>query len=287
MPIKILTDSASDLPLHFYENNQVKLFPLKVHLIDQEYEDLLTIEPKTIYEAIRNGHVPKTSQVSPLAFEKTFTEMAQNHEEGIYIAFSSQLSGTYQTAVMIREQVKEAYPDFNLAIIDTKCASLGYGLIVMDAARLVNEGASFEQIVTRAKFLATHTEHLFTVDDLEYLAKGGRVSKASAFLGGLLNIKPLLNVEDGQLVPIEKIRGKKKLLNRIIEIMSERGADFEQQMVGISHADDEQTALELKTRFENELHVKEVIITDIGAVIGSHTGPGTIAIFFLNECPPA
>lgn len=287
MAVKILTDSASDLPLHFYEENHVKLFPLKVHLIDQEYEDLLTIEPKTIYEAIRNGHVPKTSQVSPLAFEKTFTEMAQNHEEGIYIAFSSQLSGTYQTAVMIREQVKEAYPDFNLAIIDTKCASLGYGLIVMDAARLANEGAAFEQIVERAEFLATHTEHLFTVDDLEYLAKGGRVSKASAFLGGLLNIKPLLNVEDGKLVPLEKIRGKKKLLSRIIEVMSEQGVDFEQQTVGISHADDEETALEMKKRFENELHAKEVIITDIGAVIGSHTGPGTIAIFFLNELPPA
>ncbi|MCQ6274345.1 DegV family protein [Bacillus sp. V3B] len=287
MPVKILTDSASDLPLHFYEDNHVTLFPLKVHLIDQEYEDLLTIEPKTIYETIRNGHVPKTSQVSPLAFEKIFTGMAQNHEEGIYIAFSSQLSGTYQTAVMIREQVKEEYPDFNLTIIDTRCASLGYGLIVMDSVRLANEGASFEQIVNRAEFLAAHTEHLFTVDDLEYLAKGGRVSKASAFLGGLLNIKPLLNVEDGKLVPIEKVRGKKKVLSRIIEIMSERGIDFEQQTVGISHADAEQTALDMKKRFENELHAKEVVITDIGAVIGSHTGPGTIAIFFLNELPPA
>lgn len=286
MPVKILTDSASDLPIQFYEDNQVKLFPLKVHLIDQEYEDLLTIEPKTIYDAIRNGQVPKTSQVSPLAFEKTFTEMAQNHEDGIYIAFSSQLSGTYQTAVMIREQIKEEYPDFNLTIIDTKCASLGYGLIVMDAVRLANEGASFEEIVERVEFLATHTEHLFTVNDLDYLAKGGRVSKASAFLGGLLNIKPLLNVEDGKLVPIEKIRGKKKVLNRIIEVMAERGASFEQQIVGISHADDEQTALEMKKRFENELHAKKVVITDIGAVIGSHTGPGTIAIFFLNALPP-
>ncbi|WP_338449078.1 DegV family protein [Niallia oryzisoli] len=283
MPVKILTDSGSDLPLHFYKDNHVTLFPLKVHLNGQEYEDLLTIEPKTIYHAIRNGQVPKTSQVSPLLFEQTFTEMAQKKEEGIYIAFSSQLSGTYQTAVMIRDQVKETYPDFKLTIIDTKCASLGQGLIVMEAAKLANAHASFDEIVARAEFLARHMEHLFTVDDLDYLAKGGRVSKASAFLGGLLNIKPLLNVEDGKLVPLEKIRGQKKLLRRIIEVMAERGVNFEHQTVGISQADAMDTALEMKQLIENELHAKEVMITDIGAVIGSHTGPGTIAIFFLNE----
>ncbi|KAA9027524.1 DegV family protein [Niallia endozanthoxylica] len=285
MPVNILTDSGSDLPLHFYKDNQVTLFPLKVHLNDQEYEDLLTIEPKTIYNAIRKGQVPKTSQVSPLLFEQTFTKMAQNKEEGIYIAFSSLLSGTYQTAVMIRDQVKETYPDFNLTIIDTKCASLGQGLVVMEAARLANTNASFNEIVERAEFLAAHMEHLFTVDDLDYLAKGGRVSKASAFLGGLLNIKPLLNVEDGKLVPLEKIRGQKKLLRRIIEVMKERGVNFEHQTIGISQADAMDTAQEMKRLIEDELLAKEVIITDIGAVIGSHTGFGTIAIFFLNELP--
>src|SRR4051794_39701321 len=213
--------------------------------------------------------------------------MALHNEDGVYIAFSSQLSGTYQTAVLMYEQVKDKYPDFNLTIIDSKCASLGCGLIITEAVRLLNQGVQYDEIVKRVKFLSFHMEHLFTVEDLDYLAKGGRVSKASAFLGGLLNIKPLLNVADGKLVPLEKIRGKKKLLHRIIEVMSERGADFTQQRVGISHADDEETALEMKKRIETELHAKEVIITDIGAVIGSHTGPGTIAIFFLNELPPA
>ena len=114
MLVKILADSGSDLPLQFYKENDIKLFPLKVLLKGQEYEDLITIEPKTIFDGIRNGEVPKTAQVSPLDFEKTFTEMAQNKEDGVYISFSSQLSGTYQTAVMIRNQVKETYPDFNL-----------------------------------------------------------------------------------------------------------------------------------------------------------------------------
>ena len=285
MSVRILADSGCDLPLHYLEENHVTLFPLKVLLNNQEYEDLLTIESKTIFNAIRSGQVPKTSQVSPVLFEETFTDMALHNEEGIYIAFSSQLSGTYQTAVMMYEQVKEKYPDFNLTIIDSKCASLGCGLIVREAVRLSNDGAAHEEIVKRANFLSSHMEHLFTVEDLDYLAKGGRVSKASAFLGGLLNIKPLLNVEDGKLVPIEKIRGKKKLMNRIIEVMKERGVRFEEQTVGISHADVETTALEMKQLIQTELHAKEVTITEIGGVIGSHTGPGTIAIFFLNELP--
>lgn len=285
LPVRILTDSGCDLPLHYLEENHVTLFPLKVLLNNQEYEDLLTIESKTIFNAIRSGQVPKTSQVSPVLFEESFTDMALHNEDGIYIAFSSQLSGTYQTAVMMYEQVKEKYPDFNLTIIDSKCASLGCGLIVREAVRLSNDGAAHEEIVKRANFLSSHMEHLFTVEDLDYLAKGGRVSKASAFLGGLLNIKPLLNVEDGKLVPIEKIRGKKKLMNRIIEVMKERGVRFEEQTVGISHADVETTALEMKQLIQTELHAKEVTITEIGGVIGSHTGPGTIAIFFLNELP--
>lgn len=283
MSVKILADSACDLPLSFFNENGVTLFPLKVHLNDTEYEDLVTIEPKQVYDAIRKGQMPKTSQVSPLLFEEAFTKMAEQNEDGIYIAFSSELSGTYQTAVMILEQVKEKYPDFYLTIIDSKAASLGYGLIVKAAVKKLESGASKEEVQKDVEFRCQHLESLFTVNDLEYLAKGGRVSKASAFLGGLLNIKPLLHVEEGKLVPIEKLRGKKKLLRRIIELMKERGTSFENQNVGISHADDEETALEMKSLILDELNVKEVYITSIGSAIGSHTGPGTIAIFFQNR----
>ncbi|WP_174730787.1 DegV family protein [Mesobacillus harenae] len=283
MSVKILSDSASDLPLSFFKNNNVTLFPLKVQLHEKEYEDLKTIQPDEVYAAIREGQHPKTSQVSPAAFEEAFTEMAKNKEDGIYIAFSSKLSGTYQTAVMMLEQVKEKFPEFSLTIVDTKCASLGQGLIVMEAARLAKENVSKEEILKDINFRAEAMEHLFSVDDLDYLAKGGRVSKASAFLGGLLNIKPLLNVEDGKLVPIEKIRGRKKLLRRVIEVMKERGTDLGMQTVGISHADDMATALEIKKMIEQEFGTKTVEITSIGAAVGSHTGPGTFAIFFLNK----
>ena len=285
MQVKILADSACDLPKSFYEENKVTLFPLKVEINNQEFEDVKNIDPKTVYEAIRNGSIPKTSQVSPLLFQEVFTQMAENNEEGIYIAFSSQLSGTYSTAVMILDQVKEKYPNFDLTIVDSKCASLGQGLIVKEAARLAANNVSKEEILKKVQFMADHMEHLFTVEDLDYLAKGGRVSKASAFLGGLLNIKPILNVEDGKLVPIEKIRGKKKVLRRLIELMEERGENFQDQIIGISHADSEETAIEVKGMIEEEFRPKEVYISSIGSAIGAHTGAGTISIFFLNKMP--
>jgi DegV family protein with EDD domain len=283
MQVKIIADSACDLPLDFYTENNVTLMPLKVHLNDQEFEDVKGIDPKTVYDAIRNGVVPKTSQISPLIFETVFTEMAENNEAGIYIAFSSQLSGTYSTAVMMLEQVKEKYPSFDLTIVDTKAASLGLGLIVREAAILAAQNVSKEEILKMVQSRCEHMEHIFTVEDLDYLAKGGRVSKASAFLGGLLNIKPVLNMEAGKLVPIEKVRGKKKVLRRMIDIMNERGFNLHDQVIGISHADNEETALEVKAMIVEEFHPKEVVITSIGAVIGAHTGAGTIAIFFLNQ----
>jgi DegV family protein with EDD domain len=285
MQVKILADSACDLPKDFYNESNVTLFPLRVHVNGQEYEDVKTIDAKTVYDAIRSGQVPKTSQVSPQLFEEVFTKMAENNEEGIYIAFSSELSGTYQTSVMILDQVKEKYPNFNLTIVDTKCASLGIGLIVKEAARLAAANVSKEDILKDVIFRSQHMEHLFTVEDLDYLAKGGRVSKASAFLGGLLNIKPILNVEEGKLVPLEKLRGKKKVMRRLIELMDERGSDMSNQVIGISHADAEETVLELKAMFEEEFQPKEVYISDIGSAVGAHTGPGTISIFFLNQLP--
>jgi DegV family protein with EDD domain len=283
MAVKILADSACDLPLGFYEQYNVQLLPLKVLIDNQEYEDLVTIQPDSVYDAIRAGNMPKTSQVSPTLFERVFTEMAKQKQEGIYIAFSSELSGTYQTAMMIFEQVKESYPDFQLTIVDTKCASMGFGLIVREAAMLAADNHSKEEIVSTVQFYASHMESLFSVDDLNHLAKGGRLSKASAFLGGLLNIKPLLNMEEGKLVPLEKLRGKKKLLRRMVELMGTRGQSLQEQIIGISHADDMETALELKAMIEEEYNPLEVIITSIGAAVGSHTGPGTIALFFLNE----
>lgn len=283
MTITIFADSACDLPLSFYQEHNVPLIPLQIHLDGENYKDLQTIDPVQVYQAMRAGKAPKTSQPSPEYILELFTKFAEEKKQGIYIAFSSQLSGTYQTALMCRDQVKEQYPDLDLEIIDTKCASLGVGLIVKRAVTLAAKGASKDDILKDITFNIAHMEHLFTVADLNYLARGGRISKASAFVGSLLSIKPLLHIEDGKLVPLEKLRGKKKLIKRILELMHERGDNLASQTIAISHGDDEETALEYKAAIQAEFGTKDIFINTVGATIGAHSGPGTIAIFFLNK----
>ncbi|WP_068986917.1 DegV family protein [Lysinibacillus xylanilyticus] len=281
--MKIFTDSGCDLPKSYYEEHNIELLPLRVGLNNKDYDDVIAIDSKQIYDAIRQGARPKTSQVSPELFLKHFENLAKNEEEGIYIALSSELSGTYNTAVMIRNQVLEQYPSLKLAIIDSKCISLGFGLVVEEAVRLRSTGTSLEEIATTITALALQMEHIFTVEDLDYLAKGGRLSKTSAFLGGLLSIKPILNVEDGKLVPIEKSRGRKKAIARMLELMQERGGNFSEKIVGISHSDDVDLANDVKASIQERFSPKAIQVTMIGSAIGSHVGPGTIAIFFTNK----
>lgn len=281
--MRIFADSACDLPKSFFEENDVTLFPLHVLIDDVEYEDILAIESKEVYQAIRNGKHPKTSQASPELFTEKWEELATSGEAGIYIAFSSALSGTHDTAVMIKKQVLESNPDLNLVIIDTKCASLGIGLLVKEAVKLREQGDSIEVIERKIRFMAEHMEHLFTVEDLDYMARGGRVSKTSAFIGGLLSIKPLLHVDDGKLVPIEKHRGRKKVLRRMTDVMAERGDHLSEQTIAISHGDDEEIALEMKAVIEELFRPKNIEVHLIGSTIAAHAGPGTVAVFFLNK----
>lgn len=284
--MKLFADSACDLPQSFYVDNNVHLFPLRVELDGKEFDDVIGIDVQKVYDEIRNGKSPKTSQVSPEVFLHAFEELAKSGEEGLYIAFSSELSGTYNTARMMREQVLENYPDLKLEIIDSKCASLGYGMVVKEAVRVRDHAYSFEDVVARTRFQAEHMEHLFTVEDLDFLAKGGRVSKTSAFIGGLLSIKPLLHVEDGKLIPIEKMRGRKKVFKRILDVMEERGETLSKQVIAISHGDDLAAAQEMKEMIIERFHPVAVELHMIGSTIACHAGPGTIAVFFLNELYP-
>lgn len=281
--MRLFADSASDLPKEFFEKEQVVLFPLRVHIGEEEYEDIRTIHSLKVFEAIRSGIQPKTSQTSPEEMLSAFEQLAKDGDEGFYIAFSSELSGTYSTAVMVADQVREDYPNLKLSILDSKAASLGYGVMVKEAARLRNAGLPLNEIIERITTMANHMESLFTVEDLDYMARGGRISKSSAFVGGLLNIKPLLNVEDGKLVPIEKLRGRKKVVKRMMELMAERGDQLNNQTIAICHGDDEEFANLVKKEIEEHFHPKSVDIYLIGSVIGSHTGPGTLGVFYLNQ----
>src|SRR5690625_2352415 len=281
--VKILTDSACDLTQQYFDKYSIEMVPLTVHLEDNEYRDSIDISPKEVYDAMREGASTKTSQVSLQTFEEIFTRYAEANQPLVYLAFSSELSGTYQTAQMMLQTVKEKYPDAPLHIVDTKCASIGFGLVVLRAAKLAQEGATAEEIIAMANYHANHMEHIFTVDDLEYLYRGGRVSRTTAFVGSLLNIKPILHVEAGKLVPLERIRGSKRLLQRMVDIMEERGTDFSNQTIGISHGDDLATAEKLADMIKETFNVEDIIIEMVGSVIGAHSGPGTIALFFLNK----
>ncbi|GAB4073939.1 DegV family protein [Barrientosiimonas marina] len=283
MTVKILADSACDLSEDYYNRYNIEMIPLTVHLDDQEYQDGVEIKPTTVYHAMREGKTPKTSQVSPHLFRQIFTSYAEADQPFIYPAFSSELSGTYQTAKMVEQEIKETYPNAKMQVIDTKCASIGCGLVVLRAAQLAQNGSDFDRIIEAVTYHAEHMEHIFTVDDLEYLYRGGRVSKTAAFVGSFLKIKPILHVEDGLLVPLEKQRGSKKLFNRMLTIMEERGTDFSSQTVGISHADDLETAREIAASIREKFNPADILIDMVGATIGAHAGPGTIAIFFLND----
>ncbi|MGM7719544.1 DegV family protein [Metabacillus sp. Hm71] len=283
MNVHIIADSACDLPINYFEEHSISFLPLSVEMNGEQLADQKEIKPKQLYDAMREGTVVKTSQASPLSLKELFTSLATTGIPSLYVAFSSELSGTYQTAMMMRNEVLEEYPDFHLSIVDSKCASLGHGLAVKYAKELSEKGQSLSEIETAVTSYCSKMEHIFTVDDLEYLARGGRISKTSAFVGGLLNIKPLLHVENGKLVPLEKIRGRKKVFKRMIEIMRERGVNLQNQTIAISHGDDEKAANELKEMIEEAFSPKEIYINYVGAVVGAHAGPGTLAVFFLND----
>lgn len=285
MTVKILSDSACDLPEDILEEYNIDILPIVLIKDDKEYLDKVTIQPKTIYDDMRNGDMYKTAQIPPKVFQEKFTEYAKNNEDVIYIAFSSGLSGTYQTSIFVKSSVVEEYPDFNLDIVDSKAATSGFGLMVAEAGKMAKEGKSKEEILNMLEFYRSHIEHIFTVDDIEYLFMGGRVTRTQAFIGGLLNIKPVLNIEEGKLVPLEKIRGKNKVLKTMLSIMEDRAinADLKNQTIGISHGDDLESALKLKEMISEHYGTTNFLINMIGASIGAHSGPGTLAITFLNK----
>ncbi|SES68888.1 DegV family protein [Anaerobranca gottschalkii] len=283
MGVKIITDSACDLTRDFLASLDVDVVPILVYLDGEEYLDGLTLKPEDMLRQMREGKVFKTSQIPPNIFKEKFLELAQLGKPCIYIAFSSGLSGTYNSALIAREEVLEEYPDFQLEIIDTKCASVGFGLVVYKAALMAKEGKSYEEIIKSIKFNAQHMEHIFTVDDLEYLYRGGRVSKTAAFVGGVLNVKPILHVKDGKLIPIDKVRGRQKAMKRMIEIVKERGVDLQNQLIGINHGDDLEGANKLKAMLEVEFGCKDFLVSCIGCAVGAHSGPGTLSVFFLNK----
>lgn len=281
----LVTDSACDLSEAMLKALNVGRCPLTVNFQDgRMLEDSFSqLSAPSFYDAMRSGMVSTTSQVNTAAFYEMFRQGLSSHDSVLYIGFSSALSGTYQSAVLAKAMLEEEDPTYGgrIIAIDGKAASLGQGLLVLEACRRRDEGAGLNELVEYLETFKNHVNHWFTVDDLVYLKRGGRISGVKAAMGQLLNIKPILTVNrEGKLVPAGKAKGRKKSVQALFDRFREMydpslGKDFL-----ISHGDCEEEARHLAQMIRSEFDMNEPIIEPVGMVIGSHSGPGTLALFF-------
>ena len=283
MSLMLITDSASDMSKEFAKECGIPVLPLTCTVDGKDYLDGVEITSKELMDKMRKGSVTKTSQINVDVYEDVFEKYAKAGKKVLYIAFSSALSGTYNAANVARETILEKYPDADITIIDSKCASFGLGLAVYKTHLLIKDKVPDDEVIKKAQYYCDNMEHVFTVDNLEYLFRGGRVSRTSAILGTILNIKPVLHVDDeGRLIPLEKARGRKASLKRLVELVGERGKDLENQTIGIIHGDDIDAVNYVKELIHSKYGCNSFVIQEIGGVVGAHAGPGTIAIFFLS-----
>lgn len=287
MALRIITDSASDVPRWLIDKYKLHVIPTPVVINNKDYFDGETIMPEEFYDILRSGTEVKTYHINSYMFRTNFEPYAKRGDEVIYICFSTGIAGTYNAANLAKTELLEEYPDFDLTIIDSKCASLGFGLVVEKALRLLEQNVPKETIIEAIQFYCDNMEHIFTVETLEYLYKGGRLSRTSAIAGGLLDIKPIIEVNDaGALVAVEKVRGRAKSLKRLVEMVGERGVDLENQTIGLVHGDDKESLENVKKMLIEKYGCKNFIESYVGCAIGAHTGPGIIGIIFLSEKSP-
>ncbi len=277
--VKIVTDSTADLPKSLVEELNITVVPLKVLFGEEEtYEDGVNLFANEFYDKLATTDViPTTSQPAPYQFEQIYNDIAKEETdvEIISIHISSKLSGTYQSAFIASDMVKD---NVEVTVVDSKRASYAIGIIVVEVAKLAESGASKQQCMERLNELLEDTSLYFMVDTLEFLQKNGRIGKASAVLGSLLKIKPILSLNsDGEVFPFDKVRGQKKALAKIYGFL-ESDVGKQPIHVGISHANAKEFADEILSQMQNQFTIKSEVITEIGPVIGAHVGPGAIAI---------
>ncbi len=279
--IALYADNGCDLDREVLEKIGVKLFYMSTLIKGVTYMDRLTIDPPEFYHLLEEaGVTPTTSQVNIASMQAEFEAVMQEQDtEIIYIAFSGGLSGTYQTACIARDAVN---PE-RITVIDSQSASVGYGLTVVRAAQAVAARKNKEEVIAEINDNIKRIQHFFIVGNLEMLKRGGRVNSAVATIGDLLNIKLILHISNGNIVPLEKVHGLKKAKKRLLDIMEQSGYNLKHQTIGISYSQDFEGALEIKQMIEERFGATQFLISEIGALIGSHVGAGTYAIFFLNQ----
>lgn len=286
MGIKIITDSACDLKREYIDKNNIGLLSLILNLEGKIIKDDLgkSLSYKDFYNKMREGATPTTSQVNAHDFEEEFVKHIKNGYSIIYISISSGLSGTFNSANIAKNNLLEEYPEAKIELIDSLGASMGQGLLVLKACEMRDNGASVEEIVNWIEDNKRRVIHLVLVDDLNHLKRGGRISGATATIGGLLNIKPSAYLDnEGKLVQGEKIKGKKKALKFLANSIKERAIDSENEVLYICHADCNEEAETLKALVEEEIKFKDIVLNYAGNAIGAHAGPGALAVIYLGK----
>ena len=284
MSYQIITDSCCDFPNGTYAGLKLVKVPLSVEFRGQVYDDKNDDRLKEMYDGLRAGESAKTSAINPDRWARAMEGVLAAGEDVLVMAFSSGLSTTYQSAVIAAEELREKYPDRKIFVVDTLSASMGEGLLVWYACRKRDEGMPLEELYAWAEDAKLHLCHWFTVDDLMYLKRGGRISAATAVVGTMLQIKPVLHMDDeGHLISMAKARGRKASIDALVRKVGELGQDYDNSTMFISHGDCLEDAEYLASQLREKCGAKEVIISYVGAVIGSHSGPGTVALFFLGK----
>ena len=282
----IMTDNMADLPEDYIREHNLEVLSLSYILDGETYDRDHPLEVGEFYHRMREGSMPTTSQVNPEQAKEAFTACLEQGKDVLYIAFSSGLSGTYNSGKIAAEEIREEgrFPDRKLMVLDSLSASLGEGLLVHKAVQLKEAGKSMEEAAAWVEEHKLEICHNFTVDDLFHLHRGGRVSKATAILGTMINIKPILHVDnEGHLIAIGKVRGRKKSLSTLVDRMGEQIKGFENPEVFISHGDCIEDARYVEKLVRERFGVESFIINYVGPTIGAHSGPGTIALFFMGN----
>lgn len=284
-PYIISTDCMADLPADFIKEHNISLHPLYYVMGDVTYNALDGALPESeFYNRMRNGEMPTTMASNPEFIEQSFTKNIEDGYDIFHISFSSGLSSSYNNTAVTAKEMLEKYPDSKIIVIDSLCASLGQGLLVYYACKKKEEGATIDELAEYITDLIPHICHQFTVDDLFHLHRGGRVSKATAILGTIANIKPVLHVDDeGKLINISKIRGRKRSLTALVDNMEKTMGNYNNPIVFISHGDCIEDAEFVKNLVEERFGIHDFIINYVGSTIGAHSGPGTVALFYLGE----
>ena len=282
----ITTDNNSDLPEEYLKDHGVGCMYLSYSMDGKNYTHGNFLPEHEFYEAMRNGSMPTTAQVNPENAKALLEPYLKEGKDILHIAFSSALSGTYNSTRIAADELQEEYPDRKIIVVDSLSASLGQGLLVWLAQQKKELGQTLEEVADWAEKNKLKMVHLFTVDDLNHLYRGGRVSRTTAIVGSMLNIKPVLHVDnEGKLTAIGKVRGRKKALQELVKLMDEKigsfGADCD--TIFISHGDCEQDAQYVAAKVKEKYNIKNIIINQVGATIGAHSGPGTMALFFVGD----